>query len=282
MSGGNDAAFWIEFTEPGGVVWSVTEHASGSLRTQLKGRLYWGINNESYSSHACSNAILGALDEKPGFSIIQLGTGMRISMGNRGRTDVNVHVRGKGSHSSTPNLGLSAIDGMNEVLNRLKTITWPVTHPILGGRHTLAYKMRFELVAPYTLPSDAYIAVDRRMLPGDDPADAVEDVRRAIGDLSPYEVTVTQGVFMLPAMVDPEHPGVRALQAANVAIYGQEAGVYYGQGTYDTGGPCALGVPTIMFGARGGVWPNGPDLVPISAVEAEAKILLHTIFEFLG
>lgn len=248
---------------------------------RLRGRLYWAVNNEGRSSHACSEAILGALDPLPTFGIIQLGTGLRLSLGNRGRVDVNVHVRGKPTHSSAPQLGLSAIEGGYAVMTRLRELSWPDQHPILGTRHAIVYKIRYAPLAPHTLPSDAYITVDRRLLPGDDPDEATAEVRAAIGDLSPYQVTVERGVYMLPALVDPDLPGVRALQAANVVVRGREAETFHGQGTFDAGGPCALGVPTVMWGASGGVWPVGPDFVAISAVETEARVLAHYILDQL-
>lgn len=248
----------------------------------LNGRLYWALNNESYSSHACSDAIIRALDEKPQFGILQRNTAMRLSLGNRGRVDVNINIHGKVSHSSRPDLGLSAIDGVNEVLNRLKALTWPDDHPLLGKRHAVAYKVRYDPVLPHTLPSDAEMAIDRRMLPGDDPAQAAEEIRQVLGDMSPYEVSVTQGVFMLPALVDENHTGVQTLKATHEAVVGKPIQTFYGQGTFDAGGPCALGVPTVMYGASGGVWPNNVDFVPISAVEQEARVLIRTIVDLLG
>ena len=248
---------------------------------ELRGRLYWAINNEGRSSHACSYAILDALPETPTFGIIQLGSGLTISLGNRGRVDVLVHVRGKATHSSAPQAGLSAIEGVHEVMSRLRKLDWPDRHPILGGRHAIVYKVRYEPLAPHTLPSDAFVTVDRRLLPGDDPDAAAAEVRDAIGDMSPYEVSVEPSEHMLPALVDPDHPGVRALQAANVAVRGEEAKTRHGQGTFDAGGPCARGVPTVMFGASGGVWPTGVDFVPISALETEARVLAHYILSQL-
>jgi acetylornithine deacetylase/succinyl-diaminopimelate desuccinylase-like protein len=135
----------------------------------LRGRLYWAVNNEGRSSHACSEAIIATVDQHPSFGILQMGTDLTVSLGNRGRVDVAVHVRGKVSHSSRPDLGLSAIDGTSLVAERLRRLTWPDRHPLLGGRHAIIYKVRYEPLAPHTLPSDAYISVDRRLLPGDDP-----------------------------------------------------------------------------------------------------------------
>jgi acetylornithine deacetylase/succinyl-diaminopimelate desuccinylase-like protein len=252
--------------------------ASGA---ELKGRLYWAINNEGRSSHACSEAILAALPERPAFGVLQIDTGMAISLGNRGRVDINVHVRGRAAHSSVPQDGQSAIDGACEVVQRLRGLTWPERHPLLGARHAIVYKMGFEPLAPHTLPSDAYLTVDRRLLPGDDPDAATAELRAALGDLAPYQVAVERGVYMLPALVDPEHWGVRALGAAHAAVLGSPADTHYGQGSFDAGGPCARGIPTVMYGAGGGAGLMGADFVPIAAVEAEARVLALLILSQL-
>ena len=147
---------------------------------------------------------------------------MRISLGNRGRVDVNVEIKGKASHSSAPGAGLSAIEGANEFLNRLKKLQFTESHPILGGRHAIAYQIVYEPLAPHTLPETARIRVDRRLLPGDDLDQAVEEVREAIGDLSPYEVIVSRGTHMWPALVDPQHPGVQALTEAHRKVYSED------------------------------------------------------------
>jgi acetylornithine deacetylase/succinyl-diaminopimelate desuccinylase-like protein len=251
-------------------------------RAQLRGRLYWAINNEGRSSHACSESIIRALPERPSFCIIQLGTGLRISLGNRGRVDVDVHVKGKATHSSTPHAGLSAIEGAFQVIGRLKSLDWPDAHPLLGRRHAIVYKVRFEPLAPHTLPSDAYLTVDRRLLPGDDPGAATDEIRQVLGDMAPYQVDVEGGVYMLPALVDPDNEWVAALQQANAAVRQQPAETMYGQGTFDAGGPTSMGTPTVMFGASGGVWPTGVDFVPLSAVQTEARVLAKLIVDQLG
>jgi acetylornithine deacetylase/succinyl-diaminopimelate desuccinylase-like protein len=247
----------------------------------LRGRLYWAINNEGRSSHACSNMILDTIDGLPEFCIIQIATGMSISLGNRGRVDVNVEIEGIAAHSSQPEQALSAIDAAAEVVGRLLTLEWPDQHPILGGRHAVVYKVRYEPVAPHTLPSHAYMAIDRRLLPGDDPAIAADEIRDAIGDLAPYQVNVSQGVTMLPALVDPADHGVAALAAAHGEVTGAPPPTHYGQGSFDAGGPIARGVPTVMYGAGGGVGLTGTDFVPISMVEQEARVLATMILNEL-
>lgn len=249
---------------------------------ELRGRLYWAINNEGRSSHACSEAILKALPETPSFGILQLDTGLAISLGNRGRVDVDVQVQGAATHSSAPQDGLSAIDGAHEVITRLRRLRWTDSHPLLGERHALVYKIQYSPLAPHTLPSDATLTVDRRLLPGDNPDEAAEEIRATIGNLAPFGVTVTRGVFMLPALVDPEHAGVQALQEAHTAIHGHPAETEYGQGSFDAGGLCAAGVPTVMYGAGGGTGLLDDDFVPIATVVAEAQALARLILTQLA
>ena len=248
----------------------------------LRGRLYWAINNEGRSSHACSEAIVGALDHKPAFGVIQIGTGLRLSLGNRGRIDVVIHVVGKAVHSSTPDRGLSAIDGVHLVLERLKRLAWADRHPLLGGRHAVPYKIRYEPVAPHTLPSDGFVTVDRRLLPGDDPMTAVAEIREVIGDLSPYQVEIQPDVLMLPALVAPDDPGVRALQDAHAAEQGRPVETEYLRGSFDAGWGCSVGIPTVMYGAGEGSSLLGADFVTIADVETEARVLARLIIDQLS
>ena len=88
----------------------------------------------------------------PDFCLLLRGTGMRISLGNRGRVDLDVEIKGKATHSSAPGHGLSAIEGANEFVNRLNKLRLPGSHPILGERHVLAYQIVYEPLAPHTLP----------------------------------------------------------------------------------------------------------------------------------
>lgn len=251
-------------------------------RIELAGRLYWAINNEGRSSHACSEAILGSLPERPEFGIIQIGTGLRLSLGNRGRVDVIVHVRGRATHSSEPEHGLSAIEGASEVVQRLRRLSWLDEHPLLGGRHAVVYKVRYAPLAPHTLPSDAWLTVDRRLLPGDDPEAAAGEIRAAIGDMAPFEVDVRPDVKMLPALVDPNLPWVKALEGAHAAEQGGPPQRVWGRGSFDAGGPCAMGVPTVMYGASGGDGLLGDDFVVISDVVTEARVLARLILEELA
>ena len=241
---------------------------------KLKGTLYFATNNEGRSSHECSEALIPELDPKPKFGLILIRGGNRISVANRGRVDVLIHIKGNVTHSSRPEEGLSAIDGAVEVLNKIKKMKLTKTHPQLGGQHAIPYQLIFDHVAPHTLPGYARIKIDRRLLPGDDIDEAVDEIREAIGDMSPWEVTVEKDVFMLPSVVEPESEIVRALQRAINSLDGKEAELVYGRGSFDAGGPTNLGIPTVMWGRPDhGTKIMGDDFVTLRGVEEEVTIL---------
>ena len=248
----------------------------------LRGTLYFAINNEGRSSHACSEALIPLLDPRPAYGLILIGTGFDVSAGNRGRVDVYVHIHGKAAHSSTPWMGHNAIDGANEAINRIRAMKLTKTHPLLGGQHAVVYQVMYSPLAPHTLPNYARLKVDRRLLPGDDIDEAVDEVRRAIGEISGFRVEVERGVHMLPAVVDAGSEIVQRLCDAAESVRKQRPKVKYGPGAFDAGGPCALGVPTVMWGPQGGDGLLGDDFMPLSAFWDEVRVLAKLITTWLA
>ena len=252
-------------------------------RMKISGALFFAVNNEGRSSHACTEALLPLLFPKPQAGIIAIGTNMGISIGNRGRIDIYVHVKGKATHSSDPESGLSAIEGAHQVMKRLEAMKLSSTHPILGGQRAIVYQIVYDPIAPHTLPGNAKLTVDRRLIPGDDPDEAVEEVRGALTNMAPYEMRVERGVCMLPSLTPADSPVVLALKEASRQVRGKESETYYGRGTFDAGGLTSAGIPAVMFGASGGSKDIlGEDYVCIREVVEEAKMLAYTILKMLS
>jgi acetylornithine deacetylase/succinyl-diaminopimelate desuccinylase-like protein len=252
----------------------------------LPGTLYIAVNNEGRSSHACTEAILSVLEPKPTHAILAIGTGMKITAGYRGRVDIYVRVDGKACHSSDPTGGLSAIDGAYEVMTRLRRLKLEQSHPRLGPQNLVPYQVTYDPIAPHTLPGSALLKVDRRLLPGENISDVVEQVRSALADMNPYKISVEQGVYMLPALVDEEAPVIRALRTAGQRITGQAPPVIYPRYCFDAGGLTSVGIPAVMFGASSGGGDSsgiyGDDFVSIRQVIQEAKIFVAVIDELLS
>ena len=256
----------------------------GGREARLRRPLAVAVNTEGRSSHSCSRRLLDEHGVRAEAGIVCIGTGNEIVLGNRGRVDVRVTVRGRSAHSSSPHLGLNAIDGANEVLIRLRAMPFTKTHPYLGGEQLTVYKLVCSPIAPHTLPDTCELTLDRRLLPGTGIEEAVEGIRRALAGLSPFEVSVEPGMWMLPADVPREAPVVAALQQGYAAATGGEAVLTYAPYTFDAGYACDRGIPTVMFGpsrpgrTRGlGRDVTAPEFVPVAAVEAAARTYARTI-----
>ncbi len=251
----------------------------------LKGRLYFAINNEGRSSQECSEALIRSQNLKADFGMECYGVERDgeciVTLGHRGRVDIDVTIKGKTGHSSHPHDALSAIEAAYEVMTRLRAIELDRIHPNLGQEQLTIYKMVFSPIAPHTLPDRCEIAIDRRMLPGTSPDFAVEQVRRAIGDLSPYEVSVEKGVYMLPLEVSADAPIVKAIKQSSRLMTGREATSGYIRWAFDAGGPTSLGIPTVMYGPRPKKDYTSEDFQPISLVVDFAKTYAHVILSML-
>ena len=67
--------------------------------------------------------------------------------------------------------------------------------------------------ATHTIQSECRIMFDRRLLPGDDPKKAIQQMQNAIGQIEPFEIEVQPRDFMYPSEVakDAEVAGLPSL-----------------------------------------------------------------------
>jgi acetylornithine deacetylase/succinyl-diaminopimelate desuccinylase-like protein len=99
--------------------------------------------------------------------------------------------------------------------------------------------------------------VDRRLLPGDDPNAAFEEIERVVKQVESfkapvsgrgYGVDVRLGPFMYPSLVTEDSTIVRALQRANEVMLGRAAETYYAAAAFDQGYLNHMGIPTANYG----------------------------------
>lgn len=219
----------------------------------LRKPVWLTVNCEGKSSHGGSQRIIGDLAVTAAHSVLAFGTDLRVSLGNRGRVDVGITVHGASSHSSQPELGHNPIPGAAAVIQGLIDLRLPPAHPHLGPATATAYQIHCDPIAPHTLPSTVRVVVDRRLLPGEDPASATESIRRHIDPQWP-DVTVAAGESMLPALVADNAEVVSALGMPT----------FYSRNAFDAGYGCAKGIPTVMFGP--GRRSFGADVLAVEAV----------------
>jgi acetylornithine deacetylase/succinyl-diaminopimelate desuccinylase-like protein len=199
-----------------------------------------------------------------------------IQLGNKGRVDIQVVVRGKQAHSSRPWEGVNAIEGAAKVLDRLKPLMpYPSNraHPELGKVSLTPTSIESFPKATHTIQSECRIVFDRRLLPGDDPDAAIEQLRGAIGTLDPFIIEVQRKEFMYPSEVARDAEVVLALSQAIQMMLGHEAKVSYSSAANDTGLLNAKGVQAINYGSRDIRFQHtDQDVVSVQSVFEAARV----------
>lgn len=180
--------------------------------------------------------------------IVGLGTNNRICLGNKGRIDVEIIVRGKSAHSSMPWDGINAVDGARKVLERLECLDLGREHPGLGKATLTVTQIKSAPEISHTVPDNCRIMLDRRLLPGDEPDVALKEIRDAVADLSPWTVEVSRGAFMYPSEVRAECTLALAVRRASRELNGQDGEVFYSPAALDAGYLNQRSIETIMFG----------------------------------
>jgi len=199
-----------------------------------------------------------------------------IQLGNKGRVDVMVIVRGKQAHSSRPWEGIDAIDGAMKVLERLKTLMpYPEekSHPELGKVSLTPNGIESFPKATHTIQSECRIMFDRRLLPGDDPGKAVQKMMEAIGEIKPFDIEVQARDFMYPSEVAKGAEVVQALEQGVRTMLGYEPKFSFSSAANDTGLFNYRGIQAINYGARDIRFQHTDhDLVSLNNVYNAAKV----------
>lgn len=187
------------------------------------------------------------------------GNSLKLQLGNRGRVDVKVIVRGAACHSSRPNEGANAVTGAMEVLRRLACdMPKARVHPQLGTAWLTCNRIESFPKSTHTLPDRCEIGLDRRLLPGEDPDEAVAEIARVVrateGCTDPVSgrllhVEVQKGAVMHPSLVSEDTRVVRLLKDAGLAMLGYAPETFYGQSAHDQGYLNSVGIETVNFGS---------------------------------
>lgn len=110
---------------------------------------------------------------KPDMAVIGEPTRMRIVIAHKGFMRWKISTRGKSVHSANPRLGVNAILKMTEVIRALdeyaKDLERGPAHPLLG-RPTMNVGTIHGGSGANIVPDTCTIEIDRRVIPGEDPA----------------------------------------------------------------------------------------------------------------
>jgi len=187
------------------------------------------------------------------------GTGLMVTLGNRGRIDVFVTVKGAPCHSSRPWDGSNAITGATEAIRRLlANVKLDRSHPQLGKQSLTVNHIRSFPDSTHTVQERCEFTLDRRLLPGEDPNVAFAEIERITKEVEQfkdpvsgkgYSVEVRLGPFMYPSLVTTDSAVVRAILRASEVMLGKPVETYYSPSAFDQGYLNHVGIVTANFGA---------------------------------
>jgi acetylornithine deacetylase/succinyl-diaminopimelate desuccinylase-like protein len=247
----------------------------GSTKTELPSDLYFVVSAAGETGRHDSLAHVLDHDNVDADWCIIDGP-PQIQLGNKGRVDVLVAVKGKQAHSSRPWEGVNAIEGAMQVLRKLQPLMpYPENraHSELGKVSLTPNAIESFPKATHTIQSECRIMFDRRLLPGDDPAKAIQQMKEAIGRLDPFEIAVEPRDFMYPSEVGKDAEVVQALEQAIRTMLGYEPEFGFSTAANDTGLFNFRGIQAINYGARDIRFQHTDhDLVSVNNVFNAAKV----------
>jgi acetylornithine deacetylase/succinyl-diaminopimelate desuccinylase-like protein len=224
------------------------------------------------------------------------GTNLKITLGNRGRIDVFVTVRGAPCHSSRPWDGANAVTGASEAIRRLLAeVKLDKTHPQLGRQTLTVNHIRSFPESTHTVQERCEFTLDRRLLPGEDPNAAFAEIERIAKSIEtgveafrdpvsgkPFAVDVRLGAYMYPSLVTTESPVVRALLNATKVMLGQEAESYFSPAAFDQGYLNHVGIPTANYGAGENQYAHTDyDMASVERTTDAARVFAFMVLDHL-
>jgi acetylornithine deacetylase/succinyl-diaminopimelate desuccinylase-like protein len=220
------------------------------------------------------------------------GTNLKITLGNRGRIDVFAIVKGSPCHSSRPWDGVNAITGATEAIRLLLAkVKLDKSHPQLGKQTLTVNHIRSFPDSTHTVQERCEFTLDRRLLPGEDPNEAFDEIARIakeVEDLTDpvshkaYAIDVRMGPYMYPSLVTTDSPIVRALLRASKAMLGHEVETYFSPSAFDQGYLNHVGIPTANFGAGEHQYAHTDyDMASVERTTDAARVFAFMMLDYL-
>jgi acetylornithine deacetylase/succinyl-diaminopimelate desuccinylase family protein len=236
-----------------------------------------------------------ALLERPGFgalaAIVPEPTELQTIIGCRGNCYVQVEITGRSAHAGTPHEGRNAIYGAARVVEAIRQLDEELAsrrHPLLGAG-SWSVGLIHGGTGTAMVPDRCRIAVDRRLLPGEDGEDARRQVEAAVAALDLAAAGLgarTELLMEIPSFeLEDGHELVQGVLRASVDAGAPERPVAGWTAACDGGYLMRFAdIPAVVLGPGSVVeQAHRPDeSVPIAEVELAARAYALYAARMLG
>jgi acetylornithine deacetylase/succinyl-diaminopimelate desuccinylase family protein len=123
------------------------------------------------------------------YAIVGEPTLLEVGIAHRGSIRPRFSVIGRAAHSSMPQLGKNAIFKSLPLLQRMQDYcdkVGEISHPLIGPAVASVTSIAGG-INPSTIPDRCDILMDRRMVPGEDPAEVLQHLRNLITEVAQHD-----------------------------------------------------------------------------------------------
>ncbi|MDR3593635.1 YgeY family selenium metabolism-linked hydrolase [Clostridium sp.] len=225
--------------------------------------LVTGTVQEEDCDGLCWQYIINEDKIKPEFVVITEPTNGNIYIGQRGRMEIRVEVKGVSCHGSAPERGDNAIYKMAEIISEVKNLNEKLKDDSFLGKGTLAVsQIDFNSPSRCAVADMCAISIDRRLTDGETYQMALKEIEE-LESVKKYDAKVAMYNYdrpsytnltyptecYFPTWVIPEdHPITNAVVKSYKGMYGEPV---VDKWTFSTNGVSIMGrfgIPCIGFG----------------------------------
>jgi acetylornithine deacetylase len=219
-------------------------------------------------------------------AVVTEPTDLEVAVGHKGFAWVEIVVEGKAAHGSRPADGQDAILRLGRVLSRLELLDRALQarppHPLVGtgSLHASTIEGGHELSS---YPDRATLQMERRILPGEPEAVALQEVQQILDALGREDATfrgTAKAVFSRPAYeiaADHELPHLLAAAFAHAGGTPRRTGASFWTDAAVLG---QAGIPSVLFGPGGAGLHSTEEYVNVADVTLCRDTLVELVRRF--
>lgn len=258
----------------------------------LKGDVIFTAVADEENDSIGTQETLAALQQagvRPAAAIVTEPSELEIQVAHRGFAVMQVELEGKASHTAKPEAGVNALTHLGRLLAGVEraagTLTSGPAHPLLG-HGSLQPVLASGGQELYTTPARAAATLERRTVPGENLAQARAEIDAILAELKANDPSVSATVETLiarePFEVGLEADLVMLVAAAAEAVTGSPAPLVGAPYWTDAALVAAAGIPTVLYGPRGGGIHQTVEWVELDSVETVRQVLVRTAVGICG
>jgi acetylornithine deacetylase/succinyl-diaminopimelate desuccinylase family protein len=213
-----------------------------------------------------------------------------VIIAHKGSLRPLIKTTGRIAHTSRPEDGINAISTMTRVVQALDEFHWELrkrTHPLTGAASVTVSRIQAG-IQDNIVPDTCTALVDRRMIPGEQEADAIAELEALFARLHAQDPNVQVSIERLvpttggSAQVEPDSEVAQMVLSSAERVLGRRPELTGLGGACDMVHLVNAGVPTVVFGPGDDHQAHQPDEhIDIEELVECARVYLLVALRYL-